>query len=292
MSGCLEGGEAFPAIAFLPTTPGAAMQFDFYETSEFPVIEELIAQGALFVVNHSGGKDSQAMFLRLRTLVPADQLLVIHADLPGADWAGTWEHVVATVAPLVPIKTTSVKTFLQMVENRGMWPGPTHRQCTSDLKRNPIERDIRRFLKANPRFNGLIVNCMGLRAEESTRRAKAVPFKRSERNSKAGRNWFDWLPIFQMSEAEVFAEIERAGEQPHWAYTAGMSRLSCMFCIMASRADLRIAAELNPEPYAQYVALERQIDHAFIMPRKGQPPQFLEDYTGVMAQPKPRRQRQ
>ncbi len=268
------------------------MQFDFYETSEFPTIEELIVQGALFVVNHSGGKDSQVMFLRLRDLVPADQLLVIHADLPGADWAGTWDHVVATVAPLMPIKATSVKTLLQMVERRGMWPSPTLRQCTSDLKRGPIEREIRHFLKANPRFNGLIVNCMGLRAEESTRRAKAVPFKRSERNSKAGRNWFDWLPIFHMSEAEVFAEIERAGQQPHWAYTAGMSRLSCMFCIMASRADLRIAAELNPEPYAQYVALERLINHAFIIPRKGQPPQFLEEYTGIMAQPQPRSLRQ
>lgn len=101
MSGCLEEGEAFPATAFLPTTPGAAMQFDFYETSEFQTIEELIVQGALFVVNHSGGKDSQVMFLRLRTLVPADQLLVIHADLPGADWAGTWEHVVDISALII-----------------------------------------------------------------------------------------------------------------------------------------------------------------------------------------------
>jgi DNA sulfur modification protein DndC len=33
-------------------------------------ILNLIARGALFVCNSSGGKDSQAMFLTLRELVP------------------------------------------------------------------------------------------------------------------------------------------------------------------------------------------------------------------------------
>ena len=41
----------------------------------------------------------------------------------------------------------------------------------------------------------------------------------------------------------------------------GMSRLSCVFCIMASRADLRTAARLQPRLYADYVALERRIGH-------------------------------
>ena len=36
-------------------------------------IIDLIARGALFVINHSGGKDSQAMYLLLRGLVPAAQ---------------------------------------------------------------------------------------------------------------------------------------------------------------------------------------------------------------------------
>ena len=49
-------------------------------------IKALIARKALFIVNHSGGKDSQAMTIKLRRLVPAEQLLVIHADLPGVDW--------------------------------------------------------------------------------------------------------------------------------------------------------------------------------------------------------------
>ena len=41
----------------------------------------------------------------------------------------------------------------------------------------------------------------------------------------------------------------------------GMSWLSCVFRIMASRADLSTAARLQPALYAQYAALERRIGH-------------------------------
>ena len=34
-----------------------------------------------------------------------------------------------------------------------------------------------------------------------------------------------------------------------------------MFCIIASRTDLRTAAQLQPALYARYVALERRIGH-------------------------------
>ncbi len=37
-----------------------------------PHIADLAARGTLFVVNHSGGKDSQAMFHVVRRLVPWD----------------------------------------------------------------------------------------------------------------------------------------------------------------------------------------------------------------------------
>jgi DNA sulfur modification protein DndC len=164
------------------------------------------------------------------------------------------------------------------VERRGMFPSPQQRQCTSDLKRGPIDREIRRYLAAHPEFQGRVVNCMGMRAQESAQRAKAATFKRSERNSVAGREWFDWLPIHDMTAAEVFDTIRAAGEKPHWAYAAGMSRLSCMFCVMASAHDLRTAARLNPEAYAERVALERRIGHTISMDGRS-----LEDVTGIRA---------
>lgn len=243
-------------------------------------INDLIERNALFVCNHSGGKDSQAMLIYLKKHVLPRQLLIIHAELPGVEWDGT-EDKVREYAGIVPvIVTRAKKTFFDMVERRGMYPSPKYRQCTSDLKRGPIEKTIRHHLKDNPQFNGLIVNCMGMRAQESSSRAKAATFKFNKRNSKAGREWYDWLPIHDMLEDEVFASIKETGEDPHWAYKAGMSRLSCCFCIMSNKNDLITAAKLNPSLYKKHVETEKRIGQSMMMPIKGVPT-YLEDYTGV-----------
>jgi DNA sulfur modification protein DndC len=247
-------------------------------------ISDLIAAGALFVVNHSGGKDSQAMLITLAQRIPLDQLIVIHAHLPGVEWEGTESHMRDTAAasgvPLENIFTTRAnKTFFDMVRHRRHWPSPQYRQCTSDLKRGPIEKLIRKIAKERGR--SIIVNCMGLRAEESAARSKQEIFKTSTRNSKAGRQWFDWLPIHNYTVAQVFETIARAGQKAHWAYDAGMTRLSCCFCIMASKGDLQTAARLNPELFAQVVALEKEIGQTFVMPTKSGALRSLPDFIAA-----------
>ena len=117
------------------------------------------------------------------------------------------------------------------------------------------------FFGTHPRFGGRVVNPMGMRADESPARARKVPWRRNNRMSVAGREVFDWLPIFDLSADDVFRVIRNAGQSSHWAYAAGMSRLSCSFCILASRADLRRAAELRPSMYRRYAELEVRIDH-------------------------------
>lgn len=229
-----------------------------------PDCRRLIEQGALFAINHSGGKDSQAMTILLSRLLPADQLLLVHAPLDSVEWPETIDHINATRpsrVPLVLAPVASGKSLLDRIEDRGRFPDKKRRWCTSDFKRTPIERELRRYLKANPRFAGRIVNCLGHRADESPDRANRTPWTFTPRNNKAGRQWFDWLPIHHLSEADVFRIIRTAGQQPHWAYAAGMTRLSCSFCILASRHDLRRAAELRPALYRRYARLERRLRH-------------------------------
>jgi DNA sulfur modification protein DndC len=245
-----------------------------------PQIATLIEAGALFVVNHSGGKDSQAMLHVVRRYVPDDQIVLVHADLPEVDWDGIQEHIEATSYGLPLHVCRAAKTFFEMVERRGMFPSPKYRQCTSDLKRGPIERTIRRISRATGR--NVIVNCMGMRAQESASRAKLTTFIRSEKNSKAGREWYEWLPIHDLDVTEVFAIIAAAGQESHWAYAAGMTRLSCCFCIMASQADLTTAARLRPALYRRYAETERRLDQSMMMPAKGIR-RFLPEITGITA---------
>ena len=229
-----------------------------------PRCDAMIRAGALVAVNTSGGKDSQAMTILLSRIVPRTQLVAIHAPLGEVEWPGTIEHIEATLPsgmPLILTPVASGKTLLDSIEERGRFPSPSVRWCTSALKRGPIERELRRLLKANQRFGGRIVSAMGMRAEESAARARKSPWRLNERKSRAGRTWFDWLPIFDLTERQVFRIIRDAGQSPHPAYAMGMSRLSCVFCIMASRADLRTAARLQPALYARYAEIERRIGH-------------------------------
>lgn len=242
-----------------------------------PEIESLIAGGALFVANHSGGKDSQAMLIKLLERIPARQLLVVHASLGEAEWEGALEHAQAQAeaAGLAFVVAHAVKTFFDMVEHRfkvrpgpnsSCWPSASNRQCTSDLKRGPIEREVRRYAKANGFAN--IVSCLGIRAQESPGRAKRPSFSRNERGSIAGRNWYEWLPIHDASTAEVFSTIADAGQQPHWAYAAGNERLSCVFCIMGSARDLANGARHRPELYAKYREIEQRTGYTMHQSRK------------------------
>jgi len=260
-----------------------------------PQIASLVARGALFVVNHSGGKDSQAMYLLLRGLVPREQLVIVHADLGRVEWAGAVEHIRATTAGEPLHVCRARRDLLQMVEERGMFPSPEQRQCTSDLKRGPITKVIRHLTYArkaagHPAWH-LVVNCQGLRAEESTKRKKMDPFKFDKTNSKAGREWYEWLAVHAWTEQEVFGRIAAAGQRPHIVYQMGMRRFSCVFCIYAREEDLRRAAELvrdhpelvnDPNVYKNYTALERSTGQVMMMPKNGVK-RTLEEITGVAA---------
>jgi 3'-phosphoadenosine 5'-phosphosulfate sulfotransferase (PAPS reductase)/FAD synthetase len=242
-----------------------------------PTIAELIRDGALFVANSSGGKDSQAMVIELLKIIPKKQLIVVHASLGEVEWEGALEHAQkqATDAGLHFIVAHAVKTFLEMVEHRyavrpgpnsSCWPSASNRQCTSDLKRGPIEREVRRFAKEHGFTK--IVSCMGMRAQESPARSKRTAFVRNTRGSIAGRDWFEWMPIHQFTVDQVFATIKEAGQEPHWAYAAGNARLSCVFCILGSARDIANGAKHRPDLFAKYAEIEQRTGYTMHQSRK------------------------
>lgn len=237
-------------------------------------ISDLIRTGALFVSNHSGGKDSQAMLIRLLDVIPPRQLVVVHASLGAMEWPGALElaqkQAEDAVLPFIVAKAR--KTLLEMVERRfanrpevPSWPSASTRQCTSDLKRGPIQREVRAYAKAHG-FK-VIVNCLGLRAQESPGRAKRQVFRKNETDSNSVLTWYEWLPIHDLKVEEVFASIRETGQEPHYAYALGNERLSCVFCIMASRNDLKIGGAYHPELLEQYAALEGKTGYTMHMNR-------------------------
>ena len=257
---------------------------------------------ALVIVNHSGGKDSQAMYLHLtRDLgVPHDQIKVVHADLPGADWPGTLEHVQANVDHDVEVVRAkfsdgAVKELYDYVLHRGKFPSSQQRYCTSDLKTTPINAWIRQALcevnglekpcKVDPGGRRVVVSAMGMRAQESDNRAGLAEWELNVGESVAGRVWLEYLPIHRWKTPQVFRQIKRHGQDPFWIYgrtpahrrrllEAGsvddrgnavpMQRMSCVFCILGSLRDAGVASRIGPQAIAEKICkTEIETGHTF-----------------------------
>jgi len=226
------------------------------------------------VINSSAGKDSQAMLdyvveLTDKASVPRHRLVVAHADLGRVEWPGTRElaqeqaqHYGLTFIAIARPQGD----LLDHIAKRGMFPSPSARYCTSDHKRGQIAKIFTR-LADQSRMRGVrvcyILNCLGLRAQESPARAKRLPFGLNEMASNGRRVVHDWLPIHGWTVTQVWDRIRASGVRHHPAYDLGMPRLSCCFCIFSPRSALLLAAKHNPELLAQYVAVEQKIDHRF-----------------------------
>lgn len=235
----------------------------------------------ILLVNISAGKDSQAsldvVVEHARQANVLDRVVVVHADLGDAEWDGVpqlaAEHAAHYGLRFELIARTAAdghtETILERVAQRGMWPAAKTRWCTSDHKRGPI-RTVMTKLVAELRHSGQVtgrpvrlLNIMGLRAQESAARARRAAYAPNTSASNGRRQVDDWYPIHQWSTDDVWKQIAAAGTRPHPAYAQGMSRLSCRFCVLASRADLVCSARLNPELAERYATVERQVGHRF-----------------------------
>ncbi len=141
-------------------------------------------------------------------------------------------------------------------------------RSTSDQKTSQVAKLMTRLAaehrKAHPEAGPIrILNCPGIRAVESAARAKKVPFGPDGAATNGQRTVDRWLPIFGWSDEQVWATIRRSVIRHHPAYDAGMPRLSCVFCVLAGRRELTLAARLNPGLLQDYVAVEQQVRSDF-----------------------------
>lgn len=207
------------------------------------------------VINFSGGKDSSAMLSYLCENYPDVKKHVVFADTG-------WEHpdaeewsrsIVAMFGLQLHVVRNPNKTFLTMVERRGKFPGMQQRQCTSDLKRDPINSWIRKNVK-----DPVVINCMGLRSEESSNRKKKKKLTRNKRESNTMRTLWDWLPIKDWTENQVVEYLTSKKIPLHPVYKY-LRRFSCRVCIYMSQHDLQQVQKHDPEAIAIIERIEKEI---------------------------------
>lgn len=250
-----------------------------------PEIASLLARDCVVAIGVSGGKDSDACAIavnkHLNGIGHTGPRLLVHSDLGRIEWTeslpqcerlaahlgwellvvrrqagdmmdrwqGRWKNNVARYADL-----SCVKLILP-------WSTPSMRFCTSELKAAVISSALKK------RFPGQhIVNVAGIRREESDNRAKAPVSKPDPRLDRKGLEGYTWNAIIEFGIDQVLGTIASSGLALHEGYSKyGMSRISCVYCIMSSEADLMASAGCvdNHEVYIELVELEAESTFAF-----------------------------
>ncbi|TDE15280.1 phosphoadenosine phosphosulfate reductase family protein [Dyadobacter psychrotolerans] len=209
----------------------------------------------VLVINFSGGKDSCAMLAYLCEKYPDTEKHVVFAD---TGWehkdAESWSRgIVESFGLHLNVARNPNKTFLEMVVRRKMFPGMQTRQCTSDLKRGPIQTWIRQNVT-----DKLVINCMGIRSEESPNRKKAKHLSRNKSMTNSRRTVWDWNPIKDWNSDQVFNYLKMHNIPLHPVYKY-LSRFSCRVCIYMSAHDVHQVKINDPEAFKIIEHLENQI---------------------------------
>lgn len=237
-----------------------------------PDIERLIALGAPVAFSVSGGKDGETAVIECmklldrmghkgeRVIVNSHLGRIEHQDARArvdmlGDWLGL--EILRVVPPNDMIDRwikrwrNNVDRYINLLCVKVIlpWSTPSMRFCTSEEKEAPIASALKK------RFPGqTIINVTGVRAEESTARARSEIVKINSRLTRATDNTggVTWLPIHTYTGADVRAVHDESGFPLSEVYTVhGLSRYSCSFCIMSSEDDLTKSAAI-PANHANY----------------------------------------
>jgi DNA sulfur modification protein DndC len=240
-----------------------------------------VMEAEVIFVNHSGGKDSQAMLAYLHNMGFKGKLVVVHSDLGEMEWEPMHDFINQNSFGYEVHVVKPEESFFDLCRKYNRLPSGLARFCTSDLKTRPIGKWIHQYCEKHGIKKA--INAIGIRAEESPARAKKEPFKLSKLSLKR-KNLVvhEWYPIFNYKLGDVWFEIKKAGQQPHPVYAKGFSRLSCVFCVFGKIEEHKKAAQLKPDLYQKMVALEKELGKSIRLKQVNGVKQnkFLEEYCG------------
>ena len=198
-----------------------------------------------FVVNVSGGKDSSALLLWIKSKYPTNSITAVYNDT-GFEHPGILGYIQTMTSQLdVPLVVLGSQGLLNIVEARGIVPGFGCRYCTRALKMNPAAKWIRANYPT-----GKVINCFGFRAEESPSRAKKQVLAPYDALCTKKREVLNFAPLLDWRTSDVVELVEAEGFKlfPTYEY---LSRLSCRYCFLAGKRDHDAIRMNDPEGFEQ-----------------------------------------
>ncbi|WNV05824.1 phosphoadenosine phosphosulfate reductase family protein [Candidatus Methylospira mobilis] len=142
--------------------------------------------------------------------------------------------------------------YLDLCLWKGRFPSRTAQFCTQELKRDLLVNYQMDLIDSGHR----VVSWQGIRRDESLNRRNAKKFERLNPHLYAYRPLVDWTAI------DVFAFLKEQRIMPNELYFQGMSRVGCMPCINAGKAEIAQIAARFPDHIARITEWEQKVSAA------------------------------
>ncbi len=223
-----------------------------------------------YFLSISGGKDSTAMWLYLKNELGLPNLVAVFADT-GWEHPQTYEYldyIETKLGPLVRVKPAM--DFVQLAKHKKRFPSTKARFCTEFLKMAPAREWLNGELAAGRLDRSTLIQCSGVRHEESPSRAAMAEYVETDDYNKLPQ----WRPIITWTWQEVFAIHERHGVEPNPLYKQGMGRVGCMPCIMANLSEVGEISRRFPDVVEKVANAEVEVARG-----DGQPSSFFSSDT-------------
>lgn len=139
--------------------------------------------------------------------------------------------------------------FLDLCLVRGGFPSRKRQFCTEYLKRNPLTEYSLGLIEQGH----AVESWQGVRADESEARRWLPSYE------VLGGGLSIYRPILRWNVADVFDAHRAVGIDPNPLYRQGMSRVGCMPCINAKKAELLEISRRFPEEVERVAEWERLV---------------------------------
>lgn len=219
------------------------------------------AAGLHVVASVSGGKDSTALILALIDAgIPArfvfadtgweSQVTYEYLDMLRRRLGITIDVVRARPLPVADSLAARLRAaaglqwidsaMVQRIHQRAGFPARMQRWCTRELKLEPL-REYHDALEAQL-DGGETISAQGVRGAESAKRAKMAEWE----DDQEWGGWV-WRPLIDWSVEDVLHLHRRHAIPVNPLYKRGHNRVGCYPCIYATKEEIQLVADHEPD---------------------------------------------